>query len=238
MNGQRNTGFIVGAALVFMLLAGLVVVILFGGQTHTATPKATTSASVLPLDWPDEPERSGGDTQAPSECGVVPPASDQPGAQFVQDWLTVNNGVRVPTALGQGPTVLAPVPHCFAHSNVGALLAAGSWTILATSGVEAARVYEHYVYPDRVGQAAIAQMKQDSVGLSSPVELRGWRLEPIDSEMVVAHVAYSLVNQPSSISSVQLTLRWAGDWKVVFPDGGQFVIQPVTSLENEGFNRW
>lgn len=238
MNSQRNTGFIVGAALVCMLVAGLVVVILFGGQTPTATPTDSTSVSAVPLDWPDEPESTGGDTQVPSECGVVPPASDQPGAQFVQDWLTVNNGVRIPTALGQGPTVLAPVPHCFARSNVGALLAAGSWTILATSGVDAAQVYEHYVYPDRVGQAAIEQMRQDAVALSSPVELRGWRLEQVDSEMVVAHVAYSLVNEPSSISSVQVTLRWAGDWKVVFPDGGQFIIQPVTSLENEGFNRW
>ncbi|MDO5722478.1 MAG: hypothetical protein Q4P06_08070 [Actinomycetaceae bacterium] len=237
---RQQTGFVIGGAFFLLLIACLIVVIIFGqggkGQDTEPVMMPTPSDPGVALDWGDEPTTKGSPSHSP--CDLSPVDDSQLDAGFVEDWLDIGAGIRVPTARGQGPAVFNLVPSCFAHSQMGAVLAAGTWVVLATSGYEGAAVYEQYLVKDAMGMAAIEQMRLHGTALESPVELRGWKAEVLNSDTTVVHVAYSVSSQPASIMSMPVMLRWEGDWKVVFPEGGNVAISQVRSIELDGFKRW
>lgn len=238
---NKQGGFIVGAAFMMVLVAAFVVVLVFGqgGKEKQTTPADSPSAvpsDQVPMDWSDDADSDA--SESDGACDLEPVEDSALEAGFVDRWIDIDTGIRVPTAMEQGPKFTAEVPHCFAHSQMGAVLAAGNWLVLGTSGYEGAKVYEQYLFPDAMGQAAIEQMRLHGVSLGSPVELRGWIVDEINDETTVVHVAYSLVNQPSVISSMPVTLKWREDWKVVFPENGEFNIRSVRSLDLDGYKRW
>ena len=153
-------------------------------------------------------------------------------------WLD-RDSVRLPSVPGAGPCAAGAVPTGFAHSDTGALVAAGNWVVWVSSSAPQEPVYEAFVYPDEIGLEAIAHAGQIDVSTRVPLQLRGWVMEAPAADVRIVHVAVSVSGDPVNVASLPVVLRWdGGDWKVVFTERKLPKITPVYDLAASGYKEW
>lgn len=192
---------------------------------------------------PDQSETIGGEvaSQPPapvvSNC-VLEHGDDPAPGPLKATWLD-RDSVRLPSVPGAGPCAAGAVPTGFAHSDTGALVAAGNWVVWVSSSAPQEPVYQAFVYPDEIGLEAMSHSGQIDTSNRVPVQLRGWLMEAPESDVRIVHVAVSVTGDPVNVASLPVVVRWDGaDWKVVFTERKLPTITPVYDLAASGYKEW
>lgn len=231
---KRAKSLIASGVLIALILLAGIWVVFFSGNEKAPGQNGTTGGKPTEVQRVDK-----GPSGVSLDC-VLSPTKEWPDDDFVEDWVDVGKGLKVPTAKKQGPGVKAGVSHCYAKSDMGALLAAANWTIWVTSGQNKAEVYKTLIYPDDIGKEAIELMAQstDRTEASQP-DLRGWTIIAPEEDIRLVHVAFSPVNQSTKVLSLQVILKWDGtDWKVILPSRSAPPVLEVPDPAGSGYKRW
>lgn len=161
-----------------------------------------------------------------------------PEAGFVTDWKPWGQRLKLPYS-PHGAKIYEGVPHCFAPSPEGAVLAAGNYAILATAGEKELEVTEQYIYPNEFSKLALAEVRARSERLSPPIELKGWHIEGIGENHVVVYVAFTRPDMPRRLISWGMEMKYHnGDWKFVGKENLQSTFNEIFSVEQSGYKRW
>jgi hypothetical protein len=214
-----------GAFLIALALLGIVLAATGGGK-HSR-PEQSPSAGV-----PTSPSPAGSTTVAVGGCDL--PAGSQAipwSSPPATRWGTVGS-MQVP----QNPSVYGPqytrgvYATCFAHDPAGALLAAINVYAESTTGVPASEVMRRYA----VG--APADLGSNSgIDNSGPVQLAGYRYDSYTGQ--AAEVTIVIQGAQGRLLAVVTSMQWhGGDWKYVFPAGGQPSYQALADLS--GYVSW
>jgi hypothetical protein len=208
-----------GAFLIALALLGIVLAATGGGKQ--GSPQQSPSAA-----GPTSPPTAVSTTTAPGGCDLPAgsqaiPWSSPPSAR----WGTVGS-MQVP----QNPGVYGPqyargvYARCFAHDPAGALLAAINVYAESTTGVPASEVMRRYA----VG--APADLGNNSgIDNTGPVQLAGYRYTSYTGQ--AAAVTIVIQGGQGQVLAVVTSMQWHdGDWKYVFPAGGQPSYQAITDL--------
>jgi hypothetical protein len=200
-------------ALVVLFGVVLAAVWLFAAptpRTKTTTPKASGAVSV-----PDASSASGCNLRAGDQ---TVPTDTPPGVT----WSLID-GLAVPSSPTAGPAkTVGPVPSCFAHNPVGA--------VIATIRIYTAVISTHPGDWLQVVQADFAPGPATDAGLAASMAHPGpngalW-IGPRDSQIAGFHVlAYSTdvavvsvlwrTTATGGLWSTSITVRWvSGDWKL------------------------
>lgn len=228
-----------GVVLLLVVLAGVVLVVVHTGG-HSNGAQAPAPGNPAAVSTAASPTSTGGSSGA--GCSV--PAGSQTVPEVTPQGITWNlyQTVALPTSSTAGPTVVAgDVARCYAHSPLGALLAAsqiGSRYLLAPDWrpVLMAQVV------DNAGRAAFiaAREKTTNPGGNQPGDYNqfaGFKFVTYNSSTAV--IEFVTTSASGAMQATTTTVDYVdGDWKLVLqPDGGTSPnALPVTSLV--GFSIW
>jgi hypothetical protein len=204
MTGRRPwyaaRGFIASAAL---LLAVLVVAA--AAELIASLDAARPVRPVVAASRPD-------DVSWGSRCGLPHGAQDPVVGPPRARWVLVGH-IPAPTVPGAGPgELVAGDRRCFAHSPLGALVAAANF-LPVTAGVTSRRLAMDHYAPGRLrdlyaGQPAIP------VAPNMQVATVGFQAAVLDRDAVNVNLA---IRVDGVLGYVQLPMRWTtpqGDWRV------------------------
>jgi hypothetical protein len=193
-------GFIAcGALLAVVLLVGAAVA-LTGGSGHRETAASARHASA-----------------SDSVCDLPAGRQDPVVGPPVASWTLVGH-IAAPSVPGVGPGIVDGTDRrCYAHSPLGALLAAAN--VLPTTSAPNAngpKTVEHFM----PGQTRDVYSKQPSapVDPNLRVQLAAFRSQVISANAVDVTLAYR-TNLNGVVGSIRWPMRWyRGDWRVQLGD--------------------
>ncbi|MFI5934087.1 hypothetical protein [Actinoplanes sp. NPDC051494] len=199
---QRGWQFSAGF-LAVALFAGAIVVLL---DVSDGNPTIAAAASV---------QINAGPGQRPAGCGTDD--SDQEAPVRAPDDVTWRelNGAPVPFSRSQGPRVVdgGPLLWCFAHTPMGAVMAAnviprqmsgGSWATVVDQQVVAGRGRDIFV--------AMRSTVPDTTPQYSAGSLAGFLLVSYTPETATVRV---LIRSAQVVAATDYTVTWSGgDWKI------------------------
>jgi hypothetical protein len=228
--------FLVSAAFVAVLLAvGVTLAVTGKGTNAEAGPAATTAATVAPS---VSSAAAGGD----SACGL--PAGDQtiPAVAPKTTWALIGR-VAAPSNVAAGPGVNDNgFRSCFAHSPVGAVLAAANVLALSQSADFARRASQDLVAPGRgrdlllarQSAATDAQLRAD-FDARGVLQFAGFRVEDYTPDEAV--IGALLRNSSGVLVTSPVVMQWSdGDWKwLQSPTGG---VEVQAAPDMTGYIPW
>ena len=214
-----------GAFLIALALLGIVLAAT-GGGNHSRPPQPPSAASPTSAPPVGSARVAAGGCDLPAGSQAIP-WSSPPATR----WGTVGS-MQVP----QNPGVYGPqytrgvYATCFAHDPAGALLAAINVYAESTAGVPASEVMHRYA----VG--APADLGNNSgIDNSGPVQLAGYRYDSYTGQ--AAEVTIVIQGAQGRLLAVVTSMQWhGGDWKYVFPVGGEPSYQAISDLS--GYVSW
>lgn len=244
-NKAFNTkGWVVSALFLLVVLAlGVATVFIkFFGSTNADQPvtspahSSQTQQSVVT----EKDASKESDSKESSECsfeGVDLTAEPKEG--FVSDWVPWGDRVKIPVS-AHGAKVLDGIPHCFAPSGEGAVLAAATYASLVLSGEKHVEVNEAFLYPNEFSKIALEQVRSRPVTPQPPIELKGWLVQPTDEpDRFVVYIAFSRPDAPNKLISWGMEMKYHnGDWKFVATENTKATITEIFSVEQSGYKRW
>jgi hypothetical protein len=155
------------------------------------------------------------------------------------EWAKVN-GSEVPASASAGPLRSdGPVRWCFAHTRLGAVLAAHGIPA-QMSGKDWRTVTEDQVVPGRRRELFVAQRStvQDvAPGSTTTASYAGFAVSSYSDR--VARIRLLLRNASDGYSATTVEVRWSGgDWKVAPSRTGDLYSRPETVSTKTGFTLW
>ena len=153
-------------------------------------------------------------------------------------WTLVGK-IAAPYKAGIGPGVIdGHDRRCFAHSPVGALLAAANFlpTTTAASAADARMLLAHFL-PGRVVDV-YAKQPSPPVDPAARVQIAGFRVTVVSRDAVDVTLALQTNVQGGVMVSCLYPMRWfRGDWRVRLGSLQEpFVVEAPVTLD--GFVRW
>ncbi|WP_369186664.1 hypothetical protein [Streptomyces sp. R08] len=232
---QRSWQMSAGFLGIVVVVGGFVTAL---SGTDAAADHGTAAASAGPLSGTSAlvDGRPRGCRTDDSAGGTVPTTAPRD-----ISWRTLGVA-RVPVSASAGPTLIqGPLWWCFAHTPIGAVLAAsvipsqmsGShWRTVTEEQVVAGQGREMWEFQrgtvqDIDGAAAADTSVASYVGFS------------VTSYTSSAATVRLLLKSDQGYAATTITLRWSGgDWKVL-PDGNGALHSPVSSAQSTiGFTLW
>lgn len=224
------------AAIVVVVLAVLVVLLstLLGvfapankGQGNASKPAPTSSAA------------------ADGPCNVkVTDTSTSPKIPADLTWKTGEEGLTWPTSKSVGPTKKVDgFDACFAHSPLGAALAAQTANYSVFEPNHSAKSALEFYLADSAGKSKAVALgaEQDTAAQtrSSGLNPAGFTVDSYTKSTAVVTLVYSYPSSATGYFGTPITMVWAdGDWKAsVLDNGGAFAGKPTTPSEGE-FIAW
>ena len=214
-----------GAFLIALALLGIVLAAT-GGGNHSRPPQPPSAASPTSAPPVGSARVAAGGCDLPAGSQAIPWRSPP-----ATRWGTVGS-MQVP----QNPGVSGPqhtrgvYATCFAHAPAGALLAALNVYAESTTGAPASEVMHRYA----VG--APADLGNNSgIDNSGQVQLAGYRYDSYTAQ--AAEVTIVIQGAQGRLVAVVTSMQWhGGDWKYVFPVGGEPSYQAISDLS--GYVSW
>lgn len=161
-----------------------------------------------------------------------------PDSGFVTDWKAWGERIKLPYS-SHGAKIYDGIPHCFAPSLEGAVLAAGNYAVLALSGERELEVSEQYLYPNDFSKVALKEVRSRVERLQPVIELKGWHIEGIGDNHVLVYVAFTRPDAPNKLISWGMEMQYhGGDWKFVGKENLQATFSEIFSVEQSGYKRW
>lgn len=232
-------GFVgcVGLALVLVLTVG-------GGTGQQPSPQPPPAAA----GGTTTAHRAGSNSNRPPGCHTT--ATDQTvprSPRQIPDNITWHlvNGTAYPTSPTAGPMLHeGAATYCYAHTPIGALLAA--WNIpKRTDGgpnraQEMAQVAEHSWVPNQYAQQALEMVRNENAaqaggGSTDSGQLAGFRFVSYTPEMATIALAVQFAEHQGKYQVQTVVLRWyQGDWRYVMQPGPQLAatVYVTDSLAN------
>lgn len=233
-----SRGFMVSAGIVGLVaIMGVAVVgvILWPDQEEEApsTPEAAATADPAPESETAAPQnRSKCDLPDVDET-MLPEAPET-------EWGFVGT-MQAPSNEEAGPGIVSDtgLRHCYAHSPVGALMAASNIMAMGTDPDLVQEVNEEMVAEGPGQEAALADLERNGTYEDTPLRttIVGFQVLGFGPNSSRVDIAVEASN--GMFASVTTDLRWEeGDWKVALRDNGQPHI-PVAQLQDaSGYIPW
>jgi hypothetical protein len=215
-----------GAFLLLLILAGIIIAVSGGGDGghHTTSNPPATQGSASKTS--STPAASSIACTLPAGDQSIPAASPPAGTT----WNQVGS-MQAP----QAPSTLGPQHTkgvwntCFAHSPSGALLAAFN---LWAEGTAANPNQVFHLLAIGAPASVGNNLRLDSQG---PVQFAAYKYQSYTPS--TARVLIVIRGPQGTLGSFTTTMRWVGgDWKYVFPLGGQLAAQVIPDLT--GYVQW
>lgn len=183
---------------------------------------------------------STGEGPAASVCGLAAGDQQVPVQAPVGNVVTVAPGVGVPVVDGVGPGVRTGISQCFAHSPTGAVVASANWMKWFSSQQRLPEVVEALMAEGEDRDRLARQVDDGWDGsTTSPVEIRGFKVDVRSFDEVVVTLAVSTGRGGEGLVSWPVLLSWeSNDWKVVAPASNAWGQEPVASVAAGGFTEW
>jgi hypothetical protein len=239
----RRVGFLAsGAFIVFVAFLGLVTALSSHGSTGRSTGAAVVDSSSAQSSAPASDPAAPATPAAGNGCGLTDTSQTVPTTTpSGVNWILFNGGA-VPVSPAAGPgRVDGPVASCYAHTPLGALMAAAEigTRLDATLNAQAAQIVEAQVMPGpgkqaflaaAAGSAAIGDGKVDS-------QITGFQFDDYTPDSAVV----TLVTQftAGGYLSSTYTVDWSGgDWKLQLQPSGQETTSSADITNMTGFVPW
>ncbi|MFE2336677.1 MULTISPECIES: hypothetical protein [Streptomyces] len=215
------------------------VLVLGGFVALTADPEDNTLAAAEgPLSGD-----SARSEERPKGCRTDDSGGDKKSVPKDVTWHSVG-GAQVPVSASAGPTrTSGPMRWCYAHTPVGAALAAtviptqmsgSDWKTISRQQVVAGRARDMFEFR----RSTVPNIDDTAQGAGTSVgSYVGFTVSSYTSE--AAHVSL-LIRGVQGFASTTIQLRWStGDWKVV-PDDSGSLHTPVTMVQGKpaGYTLW
>jgi hypothetical protein len=234
----------IAAGVVLLIVVLLLAYLIFGrnGSNHTTTPTPPTSASTAP------PASTGGTSSTTPGRGMTTscnlPDSDQTVPEVTPPGITwsLYQTVALPSSPTAGPEIVdGDVARCYAHTPVGALLAASQIPYRYLIAPDWRAVDLEQVMPGP-GRDKFVQERAttNNSGGNQPGDynqLAGFKFVTYSSAVAVIEIASK--SGSGALQAGAVTVDWSsGDWKLQLqPDGSSSPQElPITSLV--GFSTW
>lgn len=197
----------------------------------TAPPAASAAGTVA---------ASAGSDPAASACGLSAGDQQVPAVAPAGRIYTIAPGVDIPVVDGVGPDMRSGISRCFAHSPTGAVLASANWMKWFSSEHRLPEVITALMAEGEDRDRLARQVDDGWDGsTSSPVEIKGFKVDVRGPDEVVVALAVSTGRSNEGLVSWPVLLRWEkGDWKVVAPASNSWGQEPVDSVAQGGFTEW
>ncbi len=232
LGGRRWTGF---AALGFVVVLAIAaaIILLLGRHDHPERGAATPAAAAS----------GGAPTPAPSGCELAPPPSgelDVPSSAPAGVSWTLLQGTWLPSSRPAGPgTVDGRVAGCWAHTPVGALLAAAQIPFrYGTAGDAEWQATVVMLAPGPGRDAFVRQRTTDRLDPAPaiPPQIVGFQF--LSYTPTAATVEIVLRYHPAQLVAAEQRVAWyENDWKYVAdPAGGPWNLHEVPDLT--GYIPW
>ena len=218
MSNRRKA--IIAATAAAVVIAAVIIVLIGHGGTKTHEPQASASGTGCP----SGPQSSTIPTAPPSDL----------------QWKGVG-AIEVPTSASDGPfRVQGDVQSCFAHSPMGAVIAAYDifGSLLSPQGMTAAALAGLAPGPGR--QVYIAGTHAQGIPTLTPGELVqpvGFQVVAYTPEQATIETLASAGGQ--SYQADERTLVWSGDdWRLLLTPDGSIGPDPQLVQSAAGFVLW
>lgn len=232
----RRPGFLAALAFVVLVVILGVIVATGGGGKSTATTATGPSTE------PAQPTASASSVVSGNSCQLSDTSQTVPTAEPPNTTWKIYNNVALPFSTSGGPGIVdGDVARCYAHTPVGALLAATQLPIRYLLADNWQPVVDEQVMPGK-GRDAYVKMRSQSTDNSSSQpgdfgQIAGFHFVTYTPSVAVVQ----LVNRFSdgTLQVTTETVDWSGgDWKLQLqPDGGTSpTAQQVSSLA--GYSAW
>jgi len=213
-------GFIIAAAMLFLIIVGGVGIAIFGGnkdKTPTATPTPSATLTAEP-----DPEPTA-DTAEASVCGlngeVVEEARLTSAPEAEWDY---QDTTAYPTSDEFGPGEVSDegYRYCFARNPEGALFAAANAVVQATDMDTIGSWLDYFIADGPNREAVLSEGAGGEAGQGSRIEVVGFRLLSYDGYTANVDVAVrgSAGGEVANLSMVYSPGWEAGDWKLDVPN--------------------
>jgi hypothetical protein len=232
--GRLGRAWTTTAAVIVALIVLAAAVVIFA----TRDPGKTPPAAAPPLSPSARPSTAGTPSSSPPALDQTVPVSAPKGITWA-----LFQGVALPSSRTSGPArVAGPVHAGYAHTPVGALLAAQQVgaRYLISPGAAWRRVVEQQVLPG-VGRDAFVNARSEVSTTDVPAgtygQTAGFRFVTYSQDAAVIQFVSRFPNGTLQVTTT--TVRWSqGDWKLELqPDGGTSPnAQAVSTLA--GFVPW
>jgi hypothetical protein len=226
----RQPTFIASAAFLLLVLALAIVMVVRGGSGPTATQSPSPSAT--PSQEAAAPSTGG--------CNTADTTQAVPVAAPAGVTWQVFNGAALPVSRTAGPLVIEEgVARCYAHTPVGALMAAAQISARYIFASDWRTVTERQVMPGPGRDAYLRLRGTKPGGPAAPGGLgqfAAFRFVTYSPQAAVVQfvMRYSTGQQASTV----LTVRWDGDWKLELQPDGTPNPPPQQTTSLEGFTPW
>jgi hypothetical protein len=217
---RNRTQNIIAAVAVAAVIAIVITALFAQASTVTRTPRASVSGTGCPVS-PDS-----------GSLPTAPPADLR--------WKG-DGAIEVPVSASDGPfRVQGDVPSCFAHSPMGAVIAAYDifGSLLSPQGMTSAALAGLAPGPGR--QVYIAGTRARGIPTLTPEEL----VQPVGFRVVVYTPRQAIIETLASASSQyfqadERTLVWSGrDWRLLLAPDGSIDPGPRLVQSAAGFVLW
>lgn len=236
-NPFTRPGFILSAALIVALLAGVAVIAFLPGGNDEPDAGATAPTSAASETQTAEAAADE------SICGLPGNDASALGSAPESDWELVGTTV-VPTApetIGPGIVSADGFRSCFAQTPAGALFAAANLVGLGSvQDLEIQRkLTEQLVVPSVGQQAALEDLadRDPSSSSGNSIQISGFRLLSYTDEAANVDIAFTTEN--GAMGHATIPLRWMdGDWKAEIADNGQLLDEPTQLNDLSDYIPW
>jgi hypothetical protein len=189
-------GFIASGALLSVILILGAASVLFGGDSAPSSrPTATQHADAT---WG-------------SRCGLPHGTQDPVVGPPIAKWTLVGH-IAAPSVPGVGPGVVEQGDRrCYAHSPLGALLAAANFLPTTGAATDARLGMDHYA-PGKL-RDIYAHQPSSQIDPNTSIQTLGFRVNVLNRDAVDVQLALRV---DGTLGYVTLPMRWSvpGDWRV------------------------
>ena len=224
-------GFIISAALVIALIAGVVVIFLLPKGQDTTQPAPGTAASANPATASPSAKTVAGK----SVCGLPSSTETALGAAPKSKWDLLGTMAvpSDPSTVGPGTVEKDGLRSCFAQSPTGALYATVNIWAASFNG------YAKQVYLELSADSpsrdkavqAIKEGKDVGSGTSPKVQIAGFIIHSYTPGTAVVELA--IKSADGGYGAFSTSLLWEdGDWKLDFPAAGGGAVRQISDLSS------
>lgn len=227
---------------VAVAFVGVVALTGCGLGDRSADGEEGAGAAVVASQAPEEETAPEVAAAGESICGL--PGSDQTEIEEALadvQWEFVGT-VQAPSVPEAGPGQIADngFRKCYAHSPIGALVAASNVLAMGTDPNLVQELNEELVAEGPGREAVLEDLEQNGVPRDDSgirLSIAGYRLLGYGPDH--ARIDLAVKGSDGMIASVTTDLRWeAGDWKVELRPDGQHVIPAARLADTVGYNPW
>ncbi|MEW6898730.1 hypothetical protein [Trueperella pyogenes] len=221
----------VGLVLLACMIVGFIVLIILGMRDANPSRDGAPAPQVPVATRSAQP-----DSIFDAACGYQPTDRSKPDRTFVTKRVQTASGVDIAASDGIGPCTIDPVPHGYAFTPKGALLAGVNFVASLTGHPNKTDIAQYQLISSPMREKILSQ--EPEIGFTARANVEGFKTTMVNDYEFAVDVAFSSADTMRKIYAMSLSVVWEDhDWRISLGDSG-LRGYPVTDLVTEGFQRW